>query len=343
MGLGAISDAISWWRAELVAASKRFRVGMPDAQDRICINVLKGSCLIEKRSDTRSEILEGTSIERVGERTKAITNANSCILMVASDRYISRHLSDRRLPFTRARQIAEIDLSEGTPFDVNDVHICFAEYTGPADGTEYFLIKKDVLDPIIGSLIDAGICPLWIELKTQNLKLCLSRQSLKSIHPVFGRRTWSERLVTASVILFLLTALLTFGHIYYRYVQADEMLMAQVDEKQKAALEVRKLLDRRERDIAVVEAARKSKAQAVPVVRVWEELTRVLPDTAWITDFSLNGDSLSFSGSAVSAAELISILDASPLFADPSFTSPVVRVPGQVGERFAIKLSVVRS
>ncbi|MBA8882021.1 PilN domain-containing protein [Phyllobacterium myrsinacearum] len=306
------------------------------------ISILRASCLIEKRSGTTSETLEGTSIDRVGERAKTITNANTCIITVSEGRYISRHLSDRKLPFTRARQMAEIDLSEGTPFNVDDVHICFTETSDSTGSTNYFLIRKGVIDPVIDSLVDAGIRPQSILLKAPDGELQLSLQSLRSVHPVFVRRTWPQKLLIASLVLVVLSGILTFGHVYYRYAQADEKLAAQVDEKQKAALEVRKMLDRRAQDIAAVEAARKSKAQAVPVVRVWEELTRILPDTAWITDFTLNGDNLSFSGSAVSAAGLISILDASPLFADPSFTSPVVRVPGQAGERFAIKLSVVR-
>lgn len=339
---GILSDCWNWWRVELLDCARLVRRYPHAASDNVVVNVLRGTCLIERRSNASSETLEGASIERVGERTKLLTNTSVCTLAISDGRYISRRLIDRRLPFTRGRQIAAIDLTDGTPFEPDDVHLCFTESSDQSSGTRYFLIRKDVLNPVIENLMDAGVHPQSIVLKTPDGEQRLSRQSLQSIHPVFRQKTWLQQLVRGAFCLLVVSGVVTFAHAYYRYSAADEQLTVQVNEKQKAAREVRKVLDRRAQDIAAVEAARKSKEQAVPVVRVWEELTRTLPDTAWITDFNLNGDSLSFSGFANSAAGLIPVLAGSLLFADPSFTSPVVRIPGQSGERFAIKLNVVR-
>lgn len=342
MSFDSFRDCWNWWLGELrnvLPLSYRLSLAHSDA---IFINVVRGNCLVERRGDKAAETLEGVPALHVGERAKLLTNASSCVIAIAEGGYLSRHLSDRKLPFTRARQMAEIDLADGTPFDNNDVHICFAETKNSAFDHDYILIKKEILDPVMESLIEVRIFPQSIVLKSDGIERKLSSESLKSIHPIFRRKTLSQRLSLASLFLLAVSGILTFGHTYYRYASADEQLKTLVSLKQNAASDVRKLLERRAQDIAAVEAARKSKAQAVPIVRVWEELTRTLPDTAWITDFSLNGDSLSFSGFATSAAGLISTLTSSPLFADPSFTSPVVRVPGQTGERFAIKLSVVR-
>lgn len=342
MTSGLLSDCWNWWRVELLDCARLVRRYPHTASDKVVVHILRGNCLIERRINVSSETLEGTSVERVGERTRLLTNASTCTLAISDGRYISRQLTDRRLPFTRARQMAAIDLTDGTPFEADNVHVCLTEDSDRSSGTRYFLIRKDVLNPVIENLTDAGVRPQSIILKTPQGEQRLSRQSLQSIHPVFRQKTWLQQLVRGVLFLLVVSGVVTFAHAYYRYTGADEQLTVQVNEKQKAALEVRKVLDRRAQDIAAVEAARKSKEQAVPVVRVWEELTRTLPDAAWITDFNLNGDSLSFSGFANSAAGLIPVLAGSTLFANPSFTSPVVRIPGQTGERFTIKLNVVR-
>lgn len=288
-------------------------------------------------------MLEGTSYERVGERTKLLTNTLNCDVTLAEDRYLTRHLSDQRLPHHRAFEMAVIDLNEETPFARDEVHLCLAQDVNSSAPTQYYVIKKAVLDPVIVDLIAAGIRPRTILLQSGDRKFSLSSQSLKSVHPIFGTATRSRKMLNASGGLLALLIIVTFGNLYYRYVQANALLEVEILDKHSRALEVRKLLDRRTHEIALVESARKRKALAVPIVRVWEELTKALPDSAWITDFTLNDDVLTFSGFADSAAGLISTLDASPLFAEPAFTSPVVRIPGQAGERFTIKLSVVQA
>lgn len=336
----ALADIWDWWRWELQHA---FNIQKPSCtSSAIVVSIVRDSCLISEHLYGASETIEGTSLDSVGERTKLLTNATSCSITISEGRYLSRHLSDRQLPFSRARQMASIDLADGTPFTQSDVYICLPENPDATRGTSYFLIRKDVLDPVIGSLVAAGVQPVALAVKTPDGEVWISRQSLRDIHPAFVRKSWNDKLLVGTVALLAALTVLTYGHSYYRYSQAESVLDEQVASRQKAALEVRKLLDQREKDIAAVEAARKSKAQAVPVVRVWEELSRTLPDNVWITDFSVNGDTLVFNGFSGAAAELISTLDASPLFVNPSFTSPVVRIPGQEGERFAIKLSVVR-
>lgn len=72
------------------------------------------------------------------------------------------------------------------------------------------------------------------------------------------------------------------------------------------------------------------------VVKLLAEVTHVLPDSAWVTDFSSKGNTLTITGYAASASELIAPLEGSPLLTSPEFSAPVTKVPGQSGERFTI-------
>jgi general secretion pathway protein L len=76
------------------------------------------------------------------------------------------------------------------------------------------------------------------------------------------------------------------------------------------------------------------------VVSVIENLTRLLPDSAWLTDLRIDGDTVDISGFSKSAASLIPILETSSVFSEAAFTSAVTRDPSEAKERFSMKLRV---
>jgi general secretion pathway protein L len=78
----------------------------------------------------------------------------------------------------------------------------------------------------------------------------------------------------------------------------------------------------------------------VPLARIMEELTAVLPDSAWVSDLRIDGDVVEFAGFAKSAASLVAPLENSPLFMQASLTSPVVLDSSEDKERFSMRLRV---
>lgn len=69
------------------------------------------------------------------------------------------------------------------------------------------------------------------------------------------------------------------------------------------------------------------------------ELTKVLPRNAWIRNLSISGNELEIEGTAVSASDLIPLLENSPLLENVGLASPVVKGPDGK-ERFRIKGNV---
>ena len=134
--------------------------------------------------------------------------------------------------------------------------------------------------------------------------------------------------------------LVTFAHAHWRAWQAEAELDTQIADAQVLAKAARTSLQKRQAGIERIEKIRQEKKTTASLVRVWAELTHLLPDTAWLTDLSAKGDDLTISGFSTSAAELIQPIDASPLFSAPEFASPVVKVPGQDGEHFTISAKI---
>ncbi|RWD47027.1 MAG: fimbrial assembly protein [Mesorhizobium sp.] len=252
--------------------------------------------------------------------------------------FLTRQLAARRLPLRQARTMAELDLLASTPIDPAQVHVVFAQHL--EHGCSYHVVKSKTLAAVLDAIRRVGGTVDSLSFVNPDRTRLADQLSLAAIWPPTKRNrrtrtTW----VTACSILFG-TALVTFGHAQWRYWQAGTELDAQIADAQIHAKAARSSLQKRQTGIEQVERIRNEKKTSASLVRVWAELTGLLPDTAWLTDLSSKGGELTITGFSTSAAELIGPLNASPLFAAPEFAAPVVKVPGQDGERFTVTAKI---
>ncbi|GAA3698444.1 hypothetical protein GCM10022421_00880 [Oceanisphaera sediminis] len=80
----------------------------------------------------------------------------------------------------------------------------------------------------------------------------------------------------------------------------------------------------------------REKARQPSTLSLLDTLTRQLPDHTWLSRFELHDGSVQLRGESASASELIGILEASPLFFDVHFSSPVTNNPATSKDRFMI-------
>jgi general secretion pathway protein L len=78
------------------------------------------------------------------------------------------------------------------------------------------------------------------------------------------------------------------------------------------------------------------------VAETWEELTALLPDSAWITELRIVDGDASIDGFASSASDLIGILSKSQRLTDPEFSAPVLKVSERNVERFQIRMKLLK-
>lgn len=269
------------------------------------------------------------------ERKTAVT------LTIGRDSYLRRNLASKRLPFTRASELWSLEISEHMPFLIGQVHVFFG-LASDGHGTDYFIVKKEVLEPVLGAIHSSGRRIDRILMENEGQAEEVARESARSIADQSPRWSVKKRLSAGFSLLVLLVAIATFGHVYARTVEAGARLAILVDERRREALAVRKDVDALQREERLLQAARAAKIKTVPASALWEELTRILPDSTWLSDLTLREDVVSITGFSRAAADLIGMLGASAVFYDPRFTAPVTRVPGQDGERFTIHMKVGR-
>jgi general secretion pathway protein L len=75
-------------------------------------------------------------------------------------------------------------------------------------------------------------------------------------------------------------------------------------------------------------------------LEVLDQVTKLMPDTVRLTELRLNGDTLELTGLAAEAPSLISKLEASKLFKDVKFRSPVTRRPELNKDRFDVSMKL---
>ncbi|MER8761471.1 MULTISPECIES: PilN domain-containing protein [unclassified Mesorhizobium] len=259
-------------------------------------------------------------------------------ILIEPGLFLTRQLAGRRLPLRQARSMAELDLLASTPIDPMQVHVAFAAHA--EQGCRYHLVKTKTLLAVLEAVRRAGGAVRCLLLSETGNMLQADPLSLAAIWPPTKRERRAKIAWTAACSILVGAALFTFGHAQWRYWQADTELDAQIADAQVPAKAARSSLQKRQANIEQVERIRNEKKTSASLVRVWTELTHLLPDTAWLTDLSSKGGELTITGFSTSAAELIEPLDASPLFAAPEFAAPVVKVPGQDGERFTITAKI---
>ena len=74
-----------------------------------------------------------------------------------------------------------------------------------------------------------------------------------------------------------------------------------------------------------------------------EELSRLLPDDAFLEALTIDGKSMVIEGQATSPEGLISRLEASPLLSNVAFAAPVYRNPADAQSHFSIRMEAVVS
>ena len=86
--------------------------------------------------------------------------------------------------------------------------------------------------------------------------------------------------------------------------------------------------------LAFLEGAVGARARQAEILR---ELTGLIPDSAYLSEYSFRERTVEITGLAPSASQLLPVLEASPLFAGVEFSAPIV-AQGAGLERFRIRL-----
>ena len=339
-----LADIRDWWLAELaglIGVRSRGRGTQVDIVAEIGRGVVRVS-----RPD-RTPLFEAKLSEFADELGRhvqlgTLRQSPSIGLVLEAGRALERPLAPLRLPRRRALDMALLDVQSSTPLDPAEALILLAQESGAVRAQRYFVVKRGNLEPVLRAAYQHGRV-VFVRALTADGPITLQHADYRGLTPPGWRGKIASILTKAAVAACLIALPATAAHAYWRYSSAIASLDSEVEGLDGEVKVVRALSKQRTDRIARLQAVRMEKAQAVPLVSVWEEMTKIIPDNTWLSDLAVDGDKVTFTGLSKSASDLIALLEASPLFSNPTFAAPVVRAPDADGERFTIEMRIDRS
>ncbi|RTL90811.1 MAG: fimbrial assembly protein [Hyphomicrobiales bacterium] len=121
-----------------------------------------------------------------------------------------------------------------------------------------------------------------------------------------------------------------------------EELDGKIQEMSARAARVRQVVDRASSESRLLSVLRIARRNGPQFADLWEETARILPDSAYVTDFRLsepkpNEHAVDIAGFASSAVGLPALFNKSPLFSDAGLTAPITPDPKEKREGFSLQ------
>ncbi len=244
-----------------------------------------------------------------------------------------------------AGDILALELERITPFSRGEV--CFGWQANGEDASRgqiavtQAIVKRDILAPLLGDLYAVGLERVAVVCRLADggdiairLPPELARNNSTPLRLARTLNKVALAVIAVSVCAFVWLA-------FARQADAIARLDAEIASAQTRAVAVRAKYDAGLAAARGILDLRDKKSTNPPVTALVEELTRILPDDAWLSELHVDGNSVEIVGHAQSAATLTVLLDRSDFFTDVKLVSPVVRSPADNTERFDIALQTV--
>jgi len=346
---------LQWWLDELCHLIPS-RVRQALSADPIAVQIL----LDDNGTDVRQVRIKGFShVERV--RLDGPCDPPSALAWVAKRRRrwgslmrvdiaipASRCLIRRRkVPRAAVEQIGDVlalEIERSTPFKMEDVRQAW-RLVGPAPlddaGLElvHVIAKRRLVDPLLEDARGSGVRISTVDLiDAEGDRMGFNLLSRHEAPPsLAGRLSWA---ITIAATLLLLVSAAAAVVALQRQDQALERLEVEINAARKEAQAVRKRIQDADSLSVRIGALRLRRAEGVQFIALWEEVTRLLPDMAWLTSIRVENDTLWIDGYARSASELVGIIARASMFSGVALSAPVVREEARGSERFQIRMKI---
>jgi general secretion pathway protein L len=343
---GGLTAFLRWWREELrglvpqqLRGRSAVKILIAIGQDGYRVFASAGGKLRPARGG--ADLSPRDAVIAAGELARSDPAALVGIRVPLASCFV-RNVELPRNAQEDATRILDLDLERATPFKLKDVYgaalVEDNQERGPRVRVRHLLLKRQSVEAILGELKAAAVpvdfIDCWDEANGQSLPVnFLAAQQQAG--------AGSARGLSFAKMLLVLLALLGLSAIHFansRYQTALETVQGQLAQARAQATSVRRALDTSEAALTEIGHLQNLKLATPPTVEVIDALTKLLPDSVWLTDLRLENGFLDITGLAKSGAALLPLFEHSPLFADAALSSGVNFDPQENKERFSLRV-----
>ena len=349
-----ISRFFQWWLRELAAMiplAWRRRVLSPKPQLRIRLGDHAATLLFSDGREFLPLDTVNTSDRNrnIGEElreslARAGIVSGTAVIELTEGRFVSLQI---KLPAAARDHLDEVlrnEMDRYTPFNHQQVYFDYRIDPNSTQGNtitvEVVLTPRQPIDQWFDLLESLGLRVTGIEPSITGDPMAEYLNLGPRDRLRFDRRKRAFGIACATsfaMALLILGAWLPVGQ-RLDILQRIETRLEQKRAAANALVETRQDLDVVERAAAKVKEESRTKT---PLIVLWAELTRLLPDGTWLEQLNHKGDHVRVVGYSDNASSLIEILEASELLSDVRFDAPVTIDSKTSREHFRIAATLV--
>lgn len=341
---------LGWWRDELVGlAPERARRLLADRNEgTVLVQVAGGFQLLTEPArrphDGSAEVLSRAQAIAALAEMAASRRVDTVGIRVPLSQCFERRLELPKAGRDDLRRMLGFDLERATPFRLAEVytaHLLAGDATTRGkQRVRQLVVKREIVDTLIADVKGAGLEPAFVDCWQTAPHAGLPVDFLEARDPPpagLGRHiTVPKMLALLVLVLAVLAPMLALS----RYEAALEDIRGQTARLRVQAAAVRNAMERSDAAVAGLARLQQMKLEQLPAIELLEELSRLLPDSVWLTDLRIEGGVVDIGGLAKSGAALPSLFVGSALFTDASLTAPVTLDPREDKERFSLRLRI---
>ncbi|MBF0310865.1 MAG: PilN domain-containing protein [Magnetococcales bacterium] len=228
------------------------------------------------------------------------------------------------------------ELEKLTPFRPEelwfDYRICGRNLKNGSLDVQIAMVPKESVLELLTLSQSWGIKPDQVDIVGEDASRQEKFNFLKHAQVPLSSRYMSISLIQNMVALGLLVGVVLFPMFHqYQTLQKVTGQVAQIKIKAENSLIIRNNITNIVSESLYISEYKRNLPSFIEVL---EELTKIIPDDAWLVRLAVSGPSVKVSGYAQSASRLIELIESSSIFKDVTPDSSFVRDPKLERERF---------
>ncbi|MEY3289043.1 MAG: hypothetical protein RLZZ419_1285, partial [Pseudomonadota bacterium] len=264
-----------------------------------------------------------------------------------------QHAIQKELGFPAAakenlNQVVAYELDRHTPFKAEQVYFAVKPLPDNEPGQLKVLLiltTREVLDNLYKDVKALGLSPLLADYQD-----CAN--DLDELHPAYNLLPERLRQKTAQLPQLINWALITFASLLLMAVivvpvwleyQTVNALQVKADFLEKEAKKVKALQSEIDAVIDETRQLIKEKNATPKVITILNTLSSLIKDDTWLSYAQYSDGHLQIQGESPEASTLIAVLEASELFVNARFASPVTQDRISKLERFQITVDIANT
>ena len=262
-----------------------------------------------------------------------ITRGDRVLITVPQSLCLVRNRTVPKAVLPKLSSVLALDLLHNTPFAAEGVFSGWFK-SGVADEHGMQPISQVILKrSLVGSVIDeitsrkAQAVGIAVRAGRAAAYPCVSAPDGQPFG-VLKQQLWLRRCTVGAAAATMMVLVAGFAA-FAKQNEALRLLNVEIEALQEPTKLARSALEAKTKAAEQRAELQQLRQRQFPTLQVVEELSRLLPDGAWVQTLLKDGDVIRIEGQADLAEPLIPLLEASPLFRDAKFTSPVFKAAGE--------------